>query len=135
MELNRKAFDTVSHDTLLQKLKCYGIKGNELIFFSHTLKIEYKSCNVNGHISSFKSISYGAPQGSILGPLLFIIYMNDIRSCTKEAGITMCADDTSPYKACRTPQDLSEELIPAFVKICQWLEMNKLALMSSRLNL
>ena len=110
----RKAFDTVNHDILLQKLECYGIKGNELIFF-------IQAYNVNGHMSSFKSISYGVPQGSILGPL-FIIYRNDLLSCVKETEITMYADDTSLYKAFRTAQDLSDELIPAFVKICEWLK-------------
>ena len=73
-------------------------------------------------MSSFKSISYGVPQDSILGPLLFIIYMNDSPSCVKEAEITMCANDTSLYKAFRTAQDLSDELIPTFVKICDWLK-------------
>ena len=111
----RKAFDTVNHDILLQKLVCYGIKGNELIFF-HESRIQ--TCSVNGHMSSFKPISYGVPQGSILGPLLFIIYMNDLPSCVKQAEITMYVNDTNLYKAFRTAQHLSDELIPAFVKIC-----------------
>ena len=67
-------------------------------------------------------------RGSIRGPLLFIIYVNDLPSRVKEAEITMYADATSFYKAFRTAQVLSEELIPAFVKICEWLKMNKLAL-------
>ena len=77
---------------------------------------------------SFKPISYGVPQGSILGPLLLIIYINDLPSFVKEAEFTMYADDTSLYKDLRTAQDLSDELIPAFVKICEWLKMNELAL-------
>ena len=112
----------------MQKLECYGIKGNQLIFFQSYLENQIQTCNVNRHMSSFKPITYGAPQGSILGPLLFIIDMNDLPSCVKEAEITMYADDTSLYKAFRTAQDLSDELIPAFVKICEWLKMNKLAL-------
>ena len=77
---------------------------------------------------SFKPICYGVPQGSILGPLLFIIYMNYLPSCVKETEIAMYADDTGLYKVFRTAQVLSDELIPAFVKICEWLKMNKLAL-------
>ena len=60
--------------------------------------------------------------------MLFIIYMNDLPSCVKEAEITRYVDDTSLYKAFRSAQDLSEELIPAFVQMCEWLKTNKLAL-------
>ena len=112
----------------MQKLECYDIKGNELIFFQSYLENRIQTCNVNGHVPSFKPISYGVPQGSILGPLLFIIYMNDLPSCVKEAEITMYADGTSLYKAFRTARDLLNEVIPAFVNICEWLKMNKLAL-------
>ena len=60
----RKAFDTVNHDILLQKLECYGIQGNELIFFQSYLENRIQTCNVNGHMPSFKMIFYGVPQGS-----------------------------------------------------------------------
>ena len=97
----KKAFDRVNHDILLQKLEYYGIKGNELIFFQSYLENRIQTCNVNGHMSSCKPISYGIPQGSVPGPLLFILYMNDLNSCVKETDITMYVDDTSPYKAFR----------------------------------
>ena len=124
----RKTFDTINHDILLQKLGFYGIKGDELILFQSCRENRMQACNVNGQMSSIKPISCGVPQGSILGPLLFIIYMKELPSCVKETEITMYADDTSLYKAFRTAQYLSEELIPTFVKICEWLKMNKLAL-------
>ena len=79
-------------------------------------------------MSSFKPVSYDVPQGSILRTLLFIIYMNDLPICVKEAEVTMYADDTSLYKAFRNAQDLSDELISAFVITCEWPEMKKLAL-------
>ena len=102
-------FDTINHDILLQKLKCYGIKENELIFFQSYLENRIQTCNVNGHMSSFKPISYDVPQGSILCTFLFIIYMN-LPICVKEAEITMYADDTNLYKAFRNAQDLSDQL-------------------------
>ena len=80
-----------------------------LYFFQLYLENLIQNCNVNGHMSSFKPIPYGVPRGSILGPLMFIIYMNDVPSCVKEAEITMYTDDKSLCKAFRTAQDLSDK--------------------------
>ena len=74
----RKAFYTVNHEILLDKLNCYGIGDEELLFFGSYLRDRTQCCNVNGHISTLKRVTYGVPQGSIFGPLLSIIYMNDL---------------------------------------------------------
>ena len=73
-----KAFDTLNHDILLTKLHYYGIKGTSLSWFTSYLENRYQYVEYNGTSSSLKEIETGVPQGSILGPLLFIIYMNDI---------------------------------------------------------
>ena len=74
-----------------------------------------------------QKVTCGVPQGSILGPLLLIIYMNDLPAFVQEADIIMYADDTSSDKAFRTSQELQEEIIPAFSKVCKWSRNNKLS--------
>ena len=86
----RKAFDTVSHKILLDKLNHYGIKDEELSFFSSYLHRRIQCCNVNEYQSTFSEITCGVPQGSNLGPLLFIIYMNDLPSYVQDVNMYVC---------------------------------------------
>ena len=125
-----KAFDTVDHKILLDKLKWYGMPENEITFFSCYPDNRHQCCHVNGMTSSTRKITGGVPQGSIIGPLLFIMYMNDLPLFTKDTKITMYADDTSLLKAFTTINQLQEELILAFAKVCEWLKNNKLSINS-----
>ena len=84
----RKAFDTVNHKILLQKLSSYGKKVIPVSFFESYLKVRTQCCSVDGHISSLETIQCGVSQGSILGPL-----------CLDDVDITMFADDTNLMKA------------------------------------
>ena len=90
----KKAFDAVDHKILLQKLTCYGIKDNSQKLIESYLQGRIQ-CSVNGHVSAMEHIVCGVPQGSITGPLLFIIYMNDLPLYIPNIEITMFADDTS----------------------------------------
>ena len=91
----KKAFDTVDHQILIRKLCVYGVAGKELNWFRSYLQNRKQCCKVNGHVSSMESIKYGVPQGSCLGPLLFLIYINDLPLSLKFGEVNMYADDTS----------------------------------------
>ena len=123
-----KAFDTVNHDILLQKMKSYGISGPELEFFISYLRNRVQYCNIDGCTSDFRKTSCGVPQGSILGPLLFLIYTNDLPNSIENAIITMFADDTSFFRSSKSIGELEIELLPAFTNACRWLKANKLSL-------
>ena len=92
-------------------------------------------CSVNGHTSTLQKITCGVLQGSILGPLHFIIYTNDLPSYVKDVSVTMYADDTSLDKAFHSSQQLKEEMIPAFSGVCKWLQTNKLSLNTVKIEL
>ena len=128
LSVNSLPFDTMNHQILLDKLHCYGIGNGGLLFFRSYLQYRTQCCSVNGQISTLQTVTCEVPQESILGPLLFIIYLNDFPAFVQEANITMYADDTSLHKAFRTFHELKEEMIHAFFKVCKWLRNNKLSL-------
>ena len=95
-----KAFDTLDHHILLSKLKYYGINGPALSWFTSYLSGRYQYVEINGTKSSCQKLTTGVPQGSVLGPLLFLIYMNDIPNSSKIFKFILFADDTSLINSC-----------------------------------
>ena len=89
-----KAFDTLNHSILLEKLDHYGIRGTALNWFESYLSNRFQYVDLNGHSSSRLLLATGVPQGSILGPLLFLLYINDLPSASNLKCVTF-ADDTS----------------------------------------
>lgn len=92
-----KAFDTVSHEILLRKISNIGVTGNAFKILKSYLYKRKQIVRIGQHQSSPKSIQYGVPQGSILGPLLFLIYINDISQIGLHGDISLYADDTSLF--------------------------------------
>lgn len=121
-----KAFDTVSHYSILDKLPGYGISGKEYewfvdYLFGRTMKVAY-----NGALSSSKEITCGVPQGSILGPLLFLLHFNEIPALLKHCQILMYADDTVLYYHHHNIEEIEKALSEDLSTISTWLEENEL---------
>jgi len=123
-----KAFDTLDHNILVNKLQHYGIRGTALAWFSNYLSNRKQCVNVNGNSSEFLNITTGVPQGSILGPLLFIIYVNDLYRCTDNFTFTLYADDTNILCIGKHPDQVIATVNHEMPKVINWFKSNRLHL-------
>ena len=123
-----KAFDMVEHSILLKKLEHYGIRGLALNWLKSYLINREQFVSVNGSDSSTQTLKYGIPQGSILGPLLFIIYINDIPEIARFAKFILYADDANIIITANTIEEINTQLNELVQNLVKWVNCNGLAL-------
>ena len=121
----RKAFDTVSHKILLQKLSHYGVRGPAYKLIENYLHLRQQFVSINNYNSSCNSIQIGVPQGSILGPLLFLVYINDLHNATSSKP-RLFADDTCFVLSNSSPSLLETDCNLEIQNLKIWCNANKL---------
>ena len=124
----KKAFDTIDHEILLLKLSNYGVDSNSLKLFESYLTNRSQKCKVNGELSNSSPLTCGIPQGSSLGPLLFLIYINDLPNCLDMAQPRMFADDTSVSYASDSLDEIQNVINFELKNLNSWLIANRLSL-------
>ena len=124
----RKAFDMVNHKILLTKLEHYGVRGNMLHWFQSYLSNQKQYVSINRESSESLGINCGVPQGSILSPLLFLLYINDLPNISKVLNFYLFANDTNIYYESSSLQELEKTINKELYKLYHlWLNANRLS--------
>ena len=123
----RKAFDTVNHNILLRKLKFYGFDEAAVSWVRHYLTGRKQAVDLNGTVSNFLEMTCGVPQGSILGPLFFIIYINDLPNASKLFA-SLFADDTTYQHSGNSITEIEQFINNELRLASNWFDANRLTL-------
>ena len=131
----QKAFDTVDHKILCNKLLHYGVRGVANHWFESYLTGRQQFVSVSDHNSQLKDILHGVPQGSVLGPLLFLLYINDLNNALTYSHVYLFADDTHILHINNSIDSLCKKLNIDLKLLCNWLNANKIALNNNKTEL
>ena len=131
----QKAFDTVDHSILLTKLHHYGIRGITNDWFKSYLSHRKQFVSINGFKSETQSMEFGVPQGSVLGPLLFLLYINDLHCAIKHSLVHHFADDTNLLLINKSLKQLQKHMNIDLKILQNWLKANKISLNASKTEL
>jgi hypothetical protein len=123
----QKAFDTINHEILLNKMKVIGFSDQTIAWFKSYLSNRTFSVAIGSCKSSAGEISCGVPQGSILGPLLFLLYVNDMHQAV-DCDLFLYADDSCLIYQSKNVTDIENKLNTCFSNICDWFVDNKLSI-------
>ena len=124
----RKAFDSVPHKELLSKLRRFGFGENSINWFISYLSDRFQAVSLDNELSSPLAVLSGVPQGSILGPVLFTLYINDLPSCVDVCKVMMYADDTVIFFSAPLISEIELQLNLELINLSEWLSTNKLIL-------
>ena len=123
----QKAFDTIDHQILLKKMKYLGFSDSTISWFSSYLENRSVIVNIEKSFSEPTTITCGVPQGSILGPVLFLLYVNDMPQAVS-CELLLYADDTCLVYSHKNVEEIEIKLNTDFNNLCDWFEDNKLSI-------
>jgi len=129
---SRQFFDTVDHEILLAKLNHYGIRGLANQWFKSYLSNRYQYVAISNSKSKLKLVIHGVPQGSVLGPLLFLLYINDLHFCIQTSETYHFADDTHLLNFSKTVRSLCGRINADLRALVNWLNANRISLNASK---
>ena len=128
-----KAFDSINHEIMFKKMKVYGIRGTVSLWFENYLKNRTQITFYSDVLSDPMRVTCGVPQGSILGPILFLLYINDLINCSDKLKFILFADDTNILYSHDNFYDLCKFLNEELCNVSQWFNYNKLSLNTSQI--